>query len=83
MAQNFFKGIIHKKASEKLVMWVARGTVIVVAVIGALLALNPDSSVFDIVSFAWAGFGAAFGPVILFALFWKRTNFPGAFALAW
>lgn len=80
VAQNFFKGIIHKKASEKLVMWVARGTVIVVAVIGALLALNPDSSVFDIVSFAWAGFGAAFGPVILFALFWKRTNFPGAFA---
>lgn len=79
VAQNFFKGIIHKKASEKLVMWVARGTVIVVAVIGALLALNPDSSVFDIVSFAWAGFGAAFGPVILFALFWKRTNFPGAF----
>ena len=44
------------------------------------MALNPESSVFDIVSFAWAGFGAAFGPVILFALFWKRTTLWGAFA---
>jgi sodium/proline symporter len=45
-----------------------------------LLAWNPDSSVFNIVSFAWAGFGGAFGPLMLFSLFWKRTNFHGALA---
>lgn len=45
-----------------------------------VLAWNPDSSVFYIVSFAWAGFGAAFGPVVLFSLFWRRTNFQGALA---
>ena len=61
-------------------MWISRITVIVIAVIGAILALDPDSSIFEIVSFAWAGFGAAFGPVILFALFWKRTTLWGAFA---
>ena len=48
--------------------------------VAILLAWNPDSSVFTIVSFAWAGFGAAFGPVMLFALFWKRSNLQGALA---
>ena len=58
----------------------ARLTVIVIAVIGVFLARNPDSSVFRIVSFAWAGFGATFGAVMLFSLFWKRTNRNGALA---
>lgn len=80
VSQNFFRGIIYKKASDKLVMWVSRITVIIIAVIGAIIAANPDSSIFDIVSFAWAGFGAAFGPVVLFALFWKRSNMWGALA---
>jgi sodium/proline symporter len=61
-------------------MLTARLTVIVIAVIAAFLAADPDSSVFQIVSFAWAGFGGAFGPVILFALFWKRSNRQGALA---
>ena len=61
-------------------MWVARGGVIVIAVIAVFIALDPNSSIFRIVSFAWAGFGAAFGPVVLFALFWKRTNKQGAIA---
>lgn len=78
VSQNFFKGIIHKKASDKTTMWVARGTVIVIAVIGAVIASNPNSSIFEIVSFAWAGFGATFGPVVLFSLFWKRTTLAGA-----
>ena len=52
----------------------------VIAIVAAVLALNPESSVFDIVSFAWAGFGAAFGPVVIFALFWKRTTKGGALA---
>ena len=57
---------------------VARITVVVIAVIGVFMASNPDSSVFDIVSFAWAGFGASFGPLVLLALFWKRSTFLGA-----
>ena len=59
-------------------MWVARGTVIVIAIVGAVIASNPNSSIFEIVSFAWAGFGATFGPVVLFSLFWKRTTLSGA-----
>ena len=61
-------------------MIAARTTVIVIAVLGLFLAKNPDSSVFGIVSFAWAGFGAAFGPGVMCALFWKRATFPGAVA---
>ena len=55
-------------------------TLLVISVVAAFIARNPDSSVFAIVSFAWAGFGAAFGPVVLFSLFWKRTNKWGALA---
>lgn len=80
VSQNFFKGIVHKNADNRLIMWVSRATVVVIAIIGAIIALNPNNSVFEVVSFAWAGFGAAFGPVILFALFWKRTTLWGAFA---
>ena len=59
-------------------MLAARITVVAIAVLGVFIARNRDSSVFGIVSFAWAGFGAAFGPVVLLALFWKRSNFYGA-----
>ena len=61
-------------------MLMARLTVVVIAVIGVFIAKDPDSSVFRIVSFAWAGFGATFGPIMLFSLFWKRTNRNGALA---
>ena len=54
--------------------------ILFIAIVAAFLAKNPDSSVFNIVSFAWAGFGAVFGPVVLFSLFWKRTNWQGALA---
>ena len=80
ISQNFFKGLLSKNASEKQVMWVSRLTIIVVAVIAAFLASNPNSSIFGIVSYAWAGFGAAFGPLMLFSLFWKRTTLNGAIA---
>ena len=53
---------------------------VVVAIMGAIFASNPDSSIFRVVSFAWAGFGATFGPVVLFSLFWKRCNKWGAIA---
>lgn len=68
------------KLSEKKEMVIARLSVIAISVIAVLLALNPNGSVFRIVSFAWAGFGAAFGPIMLFSLFFKRTTKWGALA---
>jgi sodium/proline symporter len=61
-------------------MLIARVVLIVIAILSVIIAWNPDSSVFQIVSFAWAGFGATFGPVMLSALFWKRSNKYGAMA---
>ena len=55
-------------------------TLLIIALVAVFLARDPNSSVFNIVSFAWAGFGAVFGPVVLFALFWKRSNWQGALA---
>ena len=71
-------GVFKVKMTEKQSMLIARSTLLVIAAIAIILARDPDSSVFKIVSFAWAGFGAAFGPVVLFALFWKRANKWGA-----
>ncbi len=76
IAQDFF-GI---DLTQRMGMILARGTVIVIAIIGIVLAWNPNSSVFRVVSFAWAGFGATFGPVMLLSLFWKRSNRQGALA---
>jgi len=68
------------KVDTKKQMVIARAAVVVISVIGVIVAWNPNSSVFRIVSFAWAGFGAAFGPVVLLALFWRRSNLQGAVA---
>ena len=80
VSQNLVKDCFHIKITEKMSIVVARITVIVIAVIGVFMASNPDSSVFDIVSFAWAGFGATFGPVVLVSLFWKGANRYGVLA---
>ena len=80
VSQNIMQETLHMNVSKKTSMLVARLTVIVIAVIAIFIARNPNSSVFEIVSFAWAGFGAAFGPVVICALFWKRTNWQGALA---
>ncbi len=80
ISEDIAKGAFGIKLTEKKTMRIARGTVIAISLIAAWIAVNPDSKVFDIVSFAWAGFGAAFGPVVLFALFWKRSNAWGAIA---
>ncbi|MCC8061319.1 MAG: sodium/proline symporter [Clostridiales bacterium] len=80
VSQNLLQGFLNIKMSTATQMAVARLTVLGISVIAIILAWNPDSSVFTIVSFAWAGFGASFGPVMLFSLFWKRTNFYGALA---
>lgn len=80
VSENLITGCLGIKLSKKASMLMARLTVVVIAVIGVFIARNPDSSVFRIVSFAWAGFGATFGPIMLFSLFWKRTNRNGALA---
>ena len=80
ISQNILKDVLKIKISEKGTMLAARLTVVVIAVIAVFIASDPNSSVFGIVSFAWAGFGGAFGPVMLFSLFWRRTNRNGALA---
>jgi sodium/proline symporter len=80
VSQDIFVSFFHVRLSEKSLMKVARGSLLIIAVVAVFLAWNPDSSVFRIVSFAWAGFGAAFGPLVLFSLFWRRTNRYGALA---
>ncbi|MCD8082606.1 MAG: sodium/proline symporter, partial [Clostridiales bacterium] len=80
VSQNLLQDFLGIKMSNATQLLAARLTVLGISVVAILLAWNPDSSVFTIVSFAWAGFGAAFGPTMLFALFWKRTNFYGALA---
>ena len=80
VSENLLKGMFGINLTEKRTIHVARATVLFISVIAVFLAGNPDSSVFGIVSFAWAGFGAVFGPVVLAALFWKRSNRNGALA---
>lgn len=79
-SKNIFQGIFKKNASDKQVMWVTRLTLLVIALIAIFIAMDEDSVIFKIVSFAWAGFGATFGPLMLFSLFWKRTTRAGAVA---
>lgn len=79
VTQDLLQGTFKLKLSNKAAMVIARLTVIVIAIIGVIWA-RTEGSVFTIVSFAWAGFGAAFGPVVLLALFWKRSNKYGALA---
>lgn len=80
VAEDIVKGIIKKDASDRTVFKISRITVLVIAVIAYLIALNPNSSIMGLVSNAWAGLGAAFGPTVLLSLYWKRTNFQGAVA---
>ncbi|MBQ8000003.1 MAG: sodium/proline symporter PutP [Ruminococcus sp.] len=80
VSQDLIQDTFRVKLSEKASLWIARVSVVLISVVAAIMASDPDSSVFQIVSFAWAGFGAVFGPVMLFALFWKRANKWGALA---
>ena len=80
LSKNIYQGICKKDATDKQVMWVSRITLLVLAAIGIFIALDENSVIFQIVSFAWAGFGATFGPLMLFCLFWKRINKAGAIA---
>lgn len=79
-SKNIYQGILKKNASDKQVMNVSRLTLLLVSLFGVLIAFDENSIIFTIVSFAWAGFGATFGPIMLFSLFWKRTTLKGAVA---
>ena len=78
VTHNLINDVLGVKLDDKKTMLIARLTVVAVAILGVIFASNPNSSIFRVVSFAWAGFGATFGPVLLFSLFWKRCSKWGA-----
>lgn len=80
VAEDIYKGVVNRKAGENRVLTLSRFTVIIVAVLAYFIALNPNSSIMGLVSNAWAGFGATFGPVVVLSLFWRRSNRAGAIA---
>ena len=80
VSSDLLGDFLKKKTGKKGSMFADRITLLIIALVAVFLARDPNSSVFNIVSFAWAGFGAVFGPVVLFALFWKRSNWQGALA---
>jgi sodium/proline symporter len=80
LTEDFYQKIINRDASEKELIWIGRICVIVISLIAMALAINPKSSILALVSYAWGGFGAAFGPVVLMALFSKRTTWKSALA---
>ena len=80
VSNDIYKHFKGDSISDEKLVWISRAIVIIVAIIAALIALDPASSIMSLVSFAWAGFGAAFGPLMILSLFWKRTNKYGAIA---
>ncbi|HRO88664.1 MAG TPA: sodium:proline symporter, partial [Chiayiivirga sp.] len=80
LTEDFYRALMRPRAGQRELVWVGRITVLLVAVLAIVLASDPESRVFGLVSYAWAGFGAAFGPVILFSLLWRRMTRNGALA---
>ena len=79
-AQDFYKTLIRKEADQTELVWISRASVLIIASIAVYLGFNPNSFILDMVAYAWAGFGAAFGPALLMSLFWKRTTRRGVIA---
>lgn len=80
LAEDFYKALFRRDASQAELIWIGRLAVVAIAVIATALAFDPDSKVLELVSYAWAGFGAAFGPALILSLYWKRMNRLGAVA---
>src|SRR5699024_4202082 len=80
VAEDLYKALYRRNATEKELITVGRIATLAIAIIAAVIAVNPESSVFELVSYAWAGFGASFGPIILLSLFWRRITRNGALA---
>ncbi|MGX3014400.1 sodium/proline symporter PutP [Ursidibacter arcticus] len=80
ITEDFYKGMLRPNASQKELVWLGRIMVLAISVLAILLAQDPNSKVLGLVSYAWAGFGCAFGPVVILSLFWRRMNTAGAMA---
>lgn len=80
VSNNIYKGLLNKDASDTSVLIVARITLVVILLFGIVIAIDENSSIFNVVSYAWAGLGASFGPLMLAALYWRRANLQGAIA---
>ncbi|MGL4546193.1 MAG: sodium:solute symporter family transporter, partial [Plesiomonas sp.] len=80
ITEDLYKAFLRKNASQAELVWIGRLMVLVVALIAIALAANPNNRVLGLVSYAWAGFGAAFGPVVLISLLWPRMTRNGALA---
>jgi len=80
LAEDFYKDLFRKDASQRELVWVGRFAVIIIAVFACLLSLDSESMVLDLVAYAWAGFGAAFGPALLMSLFWEKMTRNGTLA---
>ena len=80
LVQDFYRVFLRKDASQRELVWVGRSMVLLVSIVAVCIASDPTSLVLSLVSYAWAGFGAAFGPVILLSLWWRRTTRNGALA---
>lgn len=79
-AQDFYRTLLRKDAEQKELVWISRASVLVIASLAIFLGLNPNNFILDMVAYAWAGFGAAFGPALLMSLFWRRTTRNGVLA---
>lgn len=79
-AQDFYRTLLRKDAEQKELVWISRASVLVIASLAIFLGLNPNNFILDMVSYAWAGFGAAFGPALLMSLFWRHTTKYGVLA---
>jgi Na+/proline symporter len=80
LTEDIYKTFVKRSASERELVTIGRSAVVLVSIVAGLLALNPDNSILSLVGNAWAGFGAAFGPAVLFSLRWKRTTKEGVLA---
>ena len=77
ISEDFYRAFVRPEATEKELLMVSRVAVVIIAILALVIASDRDSRVLDLVSYAWAGFGASFGPVIVFSLFWRRNGFIG------
>jgi sodium/proline symporter len=80
VSEDLYRDLLRPRAGQGELLWIGRGAVVVIAIGAFLLALDPDSKVLDLVAYAWAGFGASFGPTILASLYWRRMSLAGAYA---
>ncbi len=80
ITEDLYKPFLRKNASQKELVWVGRAMVLLIALVAIAVATNPENRVLGLVSYAWAGFGAAFGPVVLLSVLWSRMTRNGALA---